>query len=317
MITSKNNKTFLIYTIVDNNDIPIYIGQTCNLKRRTQEHLLSANTNSNTNYLYNKLRKLIRLEEYKLKIIVIEDNLTGDIIDEREIYYIKYFKDLGYKLCNLTNGGQGTTGHIPEFTDEWKQKLSISAKKKCADPNYKNPFHNSMIILWMNKGLTEIEAKQKWKLQCQRTSERLKQNNPFKGKHHTEETKKIFAETAKRTFTGMKQSIEHINSRSKSHRETIANYTEEQKQKRIDFNTENRRKQLEKLRKYYKCTNLATGESHIIFGHKGELVKNLLSITGIKFNKQSIQNVIDNKWNNTKNWKFTLFQQSIQLCIVM
>ena len=45
---------------------------------------------------------------------------------EHEIFLIKCFKDLGFSLVNMTDGGEGTSGWIP--SEEWKRKKSESQK---------------------------------------------------------------------------------------------------------------------------------------------------------------------------------------------
>jgi hypothetical protein len=45
-----------------------------------------------------------------------------------EVLLIACFKELGHKLCNQTDGGEGTTGH--KLSDEHKAKISFSQKGK-------------------------------------------------------------------------------------------------------------------------------------------------------------------------------------------
>lgn len=47
---------------------------------------------------------------------------------DHEILLIDCFKELGYKLCNQTNGGEGTVGH--KLSEEHKAKISLSQKGK-------------------------------------------------------------------------------------------------------------------------------------------------------------------------------------------
>ena len=41
---------------------------------------------------------------------IIEDNLSSEQANEREIFWIKKFKDEGHQLANITVGGAGTSG---------------------------------------------------------------------------------------------------------------------------------------------------------------------------------------------------------------
>ena len=101
--TTKEVNMYCIYAFF-NNDIPYYIGKTKNFNKRQQQHLI--NIPKSNLPKYNKVRKLIKHNiPFKMEIII--DNLTEmeSIIYEKT--YIKYYKLIGYKLYNLTNGGDG------------------------------------------------------------------------------------------------------------------------------------------------------------------------------------------------------------------
>lgn len=62
---------------------------------------------------------------------LVEDNISEDMIDDKEKFYIKFFNTFyaapdsnGY---NMTEGGQGTHKYI--YTEEVKQKISEASKK--------------------------------------------------------------------------------------------------------------------------------------------------------------------------------------------
>lgn len=55
---------------------------------------------------------------------------------DREIYWIKYFKELGYNLCNLTDGGEGMMGSKRSKEAIDKTKLGIMKKVYCYDTNF-------------------------------------------------------------------------------------------------------------------------------------------------------------------------------------
>lgn len=77
-----------------------YVGQTIqSLKKRHYSHITGKDS-----YIDRALRKY---GEDNFKLEVLEDNIGADKLDEREIYWIKYYDSFnnGY---NLTKGGQGT-----------------------------------------------------------------------------------------------------------------------------------------------------------------------------------------------------------------
>jgi hypothetical protein len=50
-----------------------------------------------------------------ISILVIESQIPAEQIDDREMFYIKQYKEQGVQLCNLTNGGEGGKGMSPEM----------------------------------------------------------------------------------------------------------------------------------------------------------------------------------------------------------
>ena len=100
-------KNGLIYLFVDNQQKPFYVGKTIDLKKRIKAHLLECKKN-NRLYKYNKLRKILKtgltIDDV---VVILEDNIDIEILDDKEIYYIKKLREDGYVLTNLTFGGDG------------------------------------------------------------------------------------------------------------------------------------------------------------------------------------------------------------------
>ena len=111
-----------------------YIGQTIKkLNKRLCEHKSDKRHNQ---YKINWIQKLEKLELIdSLKIELLEECLQKDLNDKEKLW-IKKYKDNGNKLVNLTDGGDGTFGHI--CSDETKEKLRItSTGKKLTDKSKK------------------------------------------------------------------------------------------------------------------------------------------------------------------------------------
>lgn len=164
----------LIYAFVDEQGQYFYIGKTCNIKRRNREHLFEIKE-GNTLPKYNKLRKLIREgNNFNELIVVIEDNISCDQIDDREIYYIRKFREDGYKLKNLTDGGDGCIMSIPGVGEKIRQanlgsKRSKESKKKMSEARIGIKFtdeHKNNLSIARKKRKTTKETKDK----CSKTS---------------------------------------------------------------------------------------------------------------------------------------------------
>lgn len=131
-----------IYGFFDRNGRVFYVGQTRCFNSRKANHRGELER-GNKLYSYNKLRKEITetSKPFEDFVLVIEDNVSDDKLDEREIYHISAFRSLGYKLTNLTNGGRGALGYTSaqqkasskkrigqKRSEETRRKISESRK---------------------------------------------------------------------------------------------------------------------------------------------------------------------------------------------
>ena len=117
-------KTY-IYTLTDPNTNKVrYVGKTTNVKRRYYSHInKKSNKRLGNFYLRNWLLSL--LNHGQKPIIDIIDECDSDW-EELEKYWIAQFRAWGFKLANLTEGGEGCPGF--KKTEEQKIKLSKSLK---------------------------------------------------------------------------------------------------------------------------------------------------------------------------------------------
>jgi len=121
---------YKIYELIDPRDVeynPRYIGYTStSLKARLQEHMKPSRLIRN-NYRANWIRSL-RAEGITPEIRLIEEVDTLERAWEREIFWIKTYRILEYRLANGTNGGAGSVGYNP--TKETRAKISINGTKR-------------------------------------------------------------------------------------------------------------------------------------------------------------------------------------------
>lgn len=108
---------FFIYCYTNLINGHCYVGQTSNMERRNKEHMsraFSQNHNESNNVFHRKLREYGK-ENFKLEILEVITNADQDVIDEREIYWIKekrsFIQDNGY---NMTRGGRRNCKYNPK-----------------------------------------------------------------------------------------------------------------------------------------------------------------------------------------------------------
>lgn len=123
----KNTKTnCIIYTLSDPDTNEVrYIGKTVkSLKHRLTDHLYSPKRENN--YRTNWIKSIIN--KGGIPIIKELENCPWGISQEREQYWISQFKAWGFRLINLTDGGEGCIGRV--MSDKTKQKIKESNGKK-------------------------------------------------------------------------------------------------------------------------------------------------------------------------------------------
>lgn len=100
-----------------------YVGQTNNIERRHKEHMTRAFNEKHIEYnsLFHKKIRQYGIDNFTLEILEVLDTIDHNLVDEREIYWIKekksFIQDGGY---NLTKGGQKGRQYKDDKIDEQK-----------------------------------------------------------------------------------------------------------------------------------------------------------------------------------------------------
>lgn len=121
-------RTTFIYTLLDPRDFTVrYVGRSDNPVKRLQQHLAETRRCKSTSYKTNWLKKLLSL---KIKpIINIMEEVTLKQWEQRERFWIKYYKKRGAKLVNSTDGGEGLIN--PSISTRIKIGKSKIGNKNC------------------------------------------------------------------------------------------------------------------------------------------------------------------------------------------
>lgn len=111
----------IIYGLIDPNTKELrYIGKTSNQKRRFITHHAPSSLVSKS-HLHNWIKSLLQNNQKSI-MVVLETYSTFEELDIAEKQLIKYYRSIGCKLTNSTDGGPGAMGWIP--TDETRMKIS-------------------------------------------------------------------------------------------------------------------------------------------------------------------------------------------------
>lgn len=221
-----------IYALIDprTNEVR-YVGKSNNPKKRYVRHI---SCKDNGKYKNRWIKQLIKIN--LLPILNIIEECDESKWSEREQCWIKYYRELGCRLTNLTDGGEGSIGYIP--TEETRKKLSDSLKGKLSgkcNPFYGKHHSEHTINIIREKRKLQIFSKECIMRRAKKISgnnhylygkhiseeakmkmseAKLGNNNPNYGKHHSEERKRKISESNK----GKKRSEETRNNISVSHK---------------------------------------------------------------------------------------------------
>lgn len=155
-------KTTFIYILIDpETNMVRYVGKSNNPNKRLYQHIIRSKNSKGHSHKINWIKSL---DVKGLKpIISIIDEVKYEDWEISESYWIAQFKQWGFKLTNLTEGGQGGNGYkhskesikrISEsqigkkLSEEHKKSISESVKKHAKEnPNYNRGGGNTKHII--------------------------------------------------------------------------------------------------------------------------------------------------------------------------
>lgn len=181
-----------VYMITNHVNGKRYIGITCRgYQERYKEHLAQAlGEHLDTRSVHYGIKKY---GAENFSVICLESNIPDELAAEKEMYYIELYHTyyefgIGY---NLTIGGGGVVGY--KHSEETKARIGNSLKGHVFPPERNEKVRQAMIG-------REYTPEWRARLSQARMGRFKGEENPFFGKHHTDETKaKIAKNNTKNT----------------------------------------------------------------------------------------------------------------------
>lgn len=134
------DKPLIIYGLTDpRTGETRYIGKSTKGLKRPREHGRKGRGNG---WCKNWVASLINLG-LKCGIEVLECCETLDELNAAEVRWIKKGREDGWRLTNLTNGGEGTPGLVK--SPATRRKLSIAATERQADPEVRERVRQQLL----------------------------------------------------------------------------------------------------------------------------------------------------------------------------
>lgn len=179
----------LIYCAKNIENNKVYIGQTTKkLETRVHQHFKNAKNNNRSSYknsyFYNSIRKN---GEDVFQWIVLYYAGNKELLNEAEKYYIKLLNSSNNRYgYNLTYGGESFLNLTEEAKERWRLSVVKSGKNRRGKPT-------------KLKGIKRSEEFKK-KISDSKKGTNMGEDNPFYGKHISEETReKIIISNKKRS----------------------------------------------------------------------------------------------------------------------
>lgn len=166
----------------------IYIGKTVvSLAKRKSKHKYDSKNNYKNNYFHNALNKY-GFDNFKWSIIDTAENEKE--LNEKEIFWISEYRK-NCEVYNSTIGGDGISGW--HHSVETKQKMSENRKGE------KHPMFGKKLSPEHIEKLSVLKKEKNiGKNNYFYGKKFFKEDNPFYGKTHTDETKKKISEANKK-----------------------------------------------------------------------------------------------------------------------
>ena len=182
----------VIYKYTNKINGKVYIGQTINEYRRIWNHRKACDDS-----LFHRAVRKYGFDSFEYTVL---ERVDEDLLNEREVFWIEYYKSNDRKLgYNLTSGGEGTRGY--KYTDEQRKSRSLQAKENKSFTGHTHTDEYKRRMSELNKGkVFSEETKQKM-------SESKKGNKYHLGKTLSDETRMKISKSCKgrvtRGTTGM------------------------------------------------------------------------------------------------------------------
>lgn len=171
-------KTVIIYKATNLLNGKVYIGQTTRtLKERMGEHL------RHNESVFDKALAKYGIENFKVE--VIDTATTTDELNQKEIYWISYYKSFGENGYNMCEGGGNTTGY--HHTQAAKHIMSVAKKQTYIGKG--NPFYGKH---HSEESKQKMSESRKGRVINEEWRKHLSETSPKKVKVHNIETGEIF-----------------------------------------------------------------------------------------------------------------------------
>lgn len=191
---------FYVYFLIDpRTDAVFYVGKGSGDRISYHTRLIVSGEIHYNRRLHNKIAKILRLglRPIEFKVFEIDDEQAAFEMEKEEIARIGIDN-----LCNLTEGGEGSSGF--EHTEEAKRKISLGNRGKKRSEEHKKKISLANKGNTWNKGRILPDSHR-----SNISDSMIGENNPFYGRTHSQETRKLISNKVSETMRGRIFSLDH------------------------------------------------------------------------------------------------------------
>jgi hypothetical protein len=138
---------FYVYELRDPKTlIPFYVGKGNGNRMWAHESKVRRGKVPNHNtHLYNKIKKILDEGEKPIPLKIFETD-EEPLAFEKEREIIRTYREAGFKLCNLCDGGEGVSGNHWELSAEARQHISQGLKGVPKSEEHKEAMRQSRLL---------------------------------------------------------------------------------------------------------------------------------------------------------------------------
>lgn len=196
-----------VYKIVNKVNNKIYIGSSVNILERWIAHKYRLRLGEHGNQYLQRTYDKYGMDNLQFSII---EECSIELLTQREQYWIDYYGGLGSSILYNMKEPEGDHKVLPEVVEKIKQKLSgrpvsneVVQKILRSREGYRHSEETKRKISQANKGKV-ISKETREKISKARKGRMTGSDNPFFGKHHSEETKQKLRQYVIDGITGRK-----------------------------------------------------------------------------------------------------------------
>jgi hypothetical protein len=150
---------FIIYGLFDPRDGQLrYVGKSVIGLKRAREHAFPAHLKNDKSHCGNWIRLLIRLG-IKCGVVLLHDVGDPELLSDAEIFWIAYFRKMGYPLTNFQDGGLGRAIGT-KMPPEARRNSSLGAYRRWGT----QPPHKDEVVSMYLSGATTRQVAERFGL---------------------------------------------------------------------------------------------------------------------------------------------------------